>query len=75
MSGSTQPMQDNTPKSDLGEVKANVCSWLIQQSEGLASVLLKNRTVCAGRDCDTCDIVFKSETFVGKGDDIAIDKV
>ena len=79
MSGSgsnTQPMYlDHPPKPEVGDKKNEVWGWLIPQSEGLVSVLLKNPTVCAGRDGEACAIVFKSEIFYGMGDDIVVDKV
>ena len=72
----TQPMYlDHPPKPEVGDKKNEVWGWLIPQSEGLVSVLLKNPTVCAGRDGEACAIVFKSEIFHGKGDDIEVDKV
>ena len=76
MAGSTQPMYvENPSMTEVGDVKDEVWGWLIPQAEGLTSVLLKNLAVCAGRDGDSCAIVFKSETFDGKGEDIVVDKV
>ena len=79
MSGSgssTQPMYlDDPPKPEVGDKRDEVRGCLIPQAEGLDSVLLKTPFVCAGRDGEACAIVFKSEVFHGKGDDIVVDKV